>query len=76
MMVCGAKCHFYGYCRILVFVTIMASIVVQLGCSAFLLFLVIFTQFRGFQQSLDMEYDTLVWAEADFMVVSMISVWI
>ena len=37
-----------------------------------------FLVIRGFQQSLDvwMEYDILVWAEADFMVVSMISVWI
>ena len=37
-----------------VFVTIMAFMVVQLGCSAFRFFFwVIFTQFRGFQQSLD-----------------------
>ena len=36
MMVCGAKCHFYGHCRIfVVFVTIMAFMVIQLGCSAF-----------------------------------------
>ena len=41
-------------------------------------FLVIFTQFRGFQQSLDvwMENDISVCVEADLMVVSMISVWI
>ena len=38
------------------------------------LFLVIFTVF---QQNLDvLDYDILVWGEADFMVVSMISVWI
>ena len=37
-----------------VFVTVMAFMVVQLGCNAFRLFFrVIFTQFRGFQQSLD-----------------------
>ena len=41
-------------------------------------FLVIFTQFRGFSKvwMFWMEYDILVWAEADFMIVSMISVWI
>ena len=43
------------------------------------LFLVIFTPFRGFFSKVWMfwmEYDILVWGEADFMVVSMISVWI
>ena len=43
------------------------------------LFLVIFTPFRGFSAKFWMfwmEYDILVWGEADFMVVSMISVWI
>ena len=42
------------------------------------LFLVIFTPFRGFSAKFGCFgwNDILVWGEADFMVVSMISVWI
>ena len=62
-----------------VFVTIMAFMVVQLGCSAFRICSGDFHTISWFFSKIWMfwmEYDILVWGEADFMVVSMISVWI
>ena len=52
MMVCGAKCNFYGYCRSICDNYGIYGGTVGLQCISNF-FLVIFTQFRGFQQSLD-----------------------
>ena len=79
-MVCGAKCHFYGHCRILWYLW-------QLWHSWWYSWVAVHFEFISgdfhtiswFFSKIWMfwtEYDILVWGEADFMVVSMISVWI
>ena len=76
MMVCGANCHFYGHCRILWYLVLWwyswVAAHFEFVFGDFHTISCFFSKIWMFW----MEYDILVWGEADFMVVSMISVWI